>query len=91
MISAIYSTPSSNAGEFKIMLLFGALFPAFFVAAAIQRLLSRLQNEKRAAKSSQLSVIGEARDNMSIARSYALMARAMLQSFTRDNRAERLS
>ncbi len=91
MSSAIYSTPSPRAGELKIMLLFGALFPVFFVAAATQRLLSRLQSQKLAAKSSTPSVIGEARDNMSIAMSYALMACAMLQSFARDNRAERLS
>ncbi|PPD44769.1 MAG: hypothetical protein CTY15_06080 [Methylocystis sp.] len=82
MSLAIYSTPSPRAGRFKLALALGALFPLFFGTAAIRRLLARfhIRNEPDA---SRRSVIGEAQENMSIAVSYALMARAMLQSFAR--------
>ena len=88
MSSAIYSTPDLRATEFKFQLLLGVLFPAFLLATTTQRLLSHARKHGEAPRA---SVIAEARENMLILISYALIARAMLQSFARDNRAERLS
>jgi hypothetical protein len=72
--------PPTRLNEWKVSLLFGALFPLFLVAAVVTRVLPHAAERGAAAK----SAIGEARENMSIAISYALMARAMLQSFARD-------
>ncbi|HEY8125556.1 MAG TPA: hypothetical protein VIF88_09075 [Methylocystis sp.] len=90
MSSAIYSTPDLRATEFKFQLLLGVLFPAFLVATAAQRLLRRARSHE-APVAPTPSVVAEARENMLIVISYALIARAMLQSFARENRAERLS
>lgn len=79
-MSSTTDTPSSRGEEFKVSLLFGALFPLFLAAVVIPRALPFSTERSTPAK----SVIGEARENMSIAMSYALMARAMLQSFARD-------
>lgn len=83
MSLATYSTPSPRAGRFKLALALGALFPLFFGTAAIGRLLAHLHIRDDRDSTSRRSVIGEAQENMSIAVSYALMARAMLQSFAR--------
>jgi hypothetical protein len=91
MSSAIYSTPDLRATEFKFQLLLGVLFPAFLVATAAQRLLQRARSQGEAPHPSTASVVAEARENMLIVISYALIARAMLQSFARESRAERLS
>lgn len=74
------SVPLARRDEFKVSLLFGALFPLFLAAAVVPRALPFATQRGAAAK----SAISEARENMSIAISYALMARAMLQSFARD-------
>lgn len=78
--STSYSLPPARREEFKVSLLFGALFPLFLAAAVIPRALTFAAERGGPTK----SVIGEARENLSIAISYALMARAMLQSFARD-------
>ncbi|WP_363345512.1 hypothetical protein [Methylocystis echinoides] len=80
MSSTTYSPPSTRGGGFKASLLFGALFPVFLAAALIWRALPFSAEDGSPPK----SVIGETRENLSIAISYALMARAMLQSFARD-------
>ena len=74
------SPRSVRGGEFRFSLLFGALFPFFLASAAIPRAISRAEKISPSGK----SVVGEAWENLSIAISYALMARAMLQSFARD-------
>lgn len=91
MSSAIYSTPELRTTEFKFQLLLGLLFPAFLVVTAAQRVLSRPRLYGEAPGAQTPSVVVEARENMLIVISYALIARAMLQSFARENRAERLS
>jgi hypothetical protein len=80
MSSTTYSPSTTRGNEFKVLLLFGALFPLFLAAAVIPRALPFSAERVSPAK----SVISEARENMSIAISYALMARALLQSFARD-------
>jgi hypothetical protein len=80
MSSVSYSPPARRGEEFKVSLLFGALFPLFLGAALTKRLSALFVRREAPAR----SVIGEARENMSIAISYALMARGMLQSFARD-------
>lgn len=89
MTMIAHSSPEQRGGELRIALLVGALFPLFLASAAIQRVAARLAS--RHTRAASLSILAEARDNAAIAVSYALMARAMLQSFARDNRAERLS
>jgi hypothetical protein len=80
-MSSTSCSPSSTRGEkMKVSLLFSMLFPIFLGAAAVSRALAMSGDGLSPAK----SVIGEARENLSIAISYALMARAMLQSFARD-------
>ena len=74
------SPRSIRGGEFGVSLLFGALFPFFLASAAIPRAIPRIGNVSTSGK----SVVSEAWENLSIAISYALMARAMLQSFARD-------
>ncbi|WP_424360958.1 hypothetical protein [Methylocystis parvus] len=78
--STSYLLPTARREEFKVSLLFGALFPLFLAAAVIPRALPFATERGAPAK----SAIGEARENLSIAISYALMARAMLQSFARE-------
>jgi hypothetical protein len=80
MSSTTYSPPSTRVEKFGVSLLFGALFPLFLAAAAIPRARPFSTEGASPAK----SILGEARDSMSIAISYALMARAMLQSFARE-------
>jgi hypothetical protein len=80
MSMTTYSPPSTRGETMKVSLLFGGLFPLFLAAAAIPRALAI----SREGAPPATSVIGEARENLSIAISYALMARAMLQSFARD-------
>jgi hypothetical protein len=80
MSSTTYSPPSSRGETMKVSLLFSALFPFFLASAATSRAMTISGDGSSPAK----SVIGEARENLSIAISYALMARAMLQSFARD-------
>jgi hypothetical protein len=80
MSSTTYSPPSTRGEKMKVSLLFSALFPIFLASAATSRALTVSGEGRTPSK----SVIGEARENLSIAISYALMARAMLQSFARD-------
>jgi hypothetical protein len=78
--STSYSLPSVRWAEIKVSLLFGSLFPLFLAAAVIPRMLPFSAGRGAPAR----SAISEARENMSIAICYAMMARAMLQSFARD-------
>lgn len=89
MTMIAHSSPERREGELRIQLLIGALFPLFLASAAIQRALPGVAQQRPLPASP--SILAEARDNAAIAVSYALMARAMLQSFARDTRAERLS
>lgn len=90
MSLATYATFSPRSTGLKFQLLLGGLFPLFLLAAGAQRVLGA--GARDGSRSASLrSVMGEARENMLIVISYALVARAMLQSFAREDRAERLS
>ena len=80
MTATTYSAPTIRGEKMKISLLFSALFPLFLVAAGVSRALAMSGDRSVAGK----SLVGESWENLSIAISYALMARAMLQSFARD-------
>ena len=80
MTATSCSSPAIRGEKMKISLLFSALFPFFLVAAGVSRALAISVDRSAAGK----SVVGESWENLSIAISYALMARAMLQSFARD-------
>lgn len=80
MSSTTYSPSSRRSEKMKLSLLFSALFPFFLASAAASRALAISSDGLSPAK----SIIGEARENLSVAISYALMARAMLQSFAWD-------
>ena len=80
MTATTYASPAIRGEKMKISLLFSALFPFFLVAAGVSRALAISVDRSAAGK----SVVGESWENLSIAISYALMARAMLQSFARD-------
>ena len=80
MAATTYASPAIRGEKMRISLLFSALFPFFLVAAGVSRALALPRDRSLAGK----SVIGESWENLSIAISYALMARAMLQSFARD-------
>lgn len=80
MTATTYASPAIRGEKMKISLLFSALFPFFLVAAGVSRALAMTGDKSAAGK----SLVGESWENLSIAISYALMARAMLQSFARD-------
>jgi hypothetical protein len=80
MSSTGYSAPSPRGEEFRISLMLGALFPFFLTSVVVLRAMAWATKCPATGK----SVLREAWENFSIAISYALMARAMLQSFARD-------
>ncbi|MGA2043610.1 MAG: hypothetical protein ABSG83_09585 [Roseiarcus sp.] len=90
MTMAVHSTSPVRGDQIRYHLLFGATYPLFCLAGAVQRLVARAPAEEGAPRLAQRSVFAEARDNASIAISYALMARTTLQTFARHNRTERL-
>ncbi len=77
--------------KLRFSLLFGASYPLFLVAEAAQRGFDRFSTDSEASTRSEKSVFAAARENASIAISYAFMARTTLQSFARHNRSERQS
>jgi len=87
---AVHSSSPLRGDQIRFHLLFGATYPLFCLAGVAQRLAVRLTAEEGARPGAQRSVFAEARDNASIAISYALMARTTLQTFARHNRTERL-
>jgi hypothetical protein len=73
-------------------LFFGAMYPLFIAAEGLTRMIARMASgDDGAERLQQRSLFAEARANASIATSYALMARTMLQSSGRKTRTERLS
>jgi hypothetical protein len=91
MSLAVHPTSPARGDQIRFHLLFGATYPLFCAACAGQRLLTRLTAGDDARPVADRSLFAEARDNASIAISYALMARTTLQTFARHNRTERLS
>ena len=88
---------AANAGHrtrdegLKWWTVYVAMLPLFAVSEGIQRLMARLQREDDEPSTQYNSWSAEVRSQASIATSYALMARSMLQSSERRPRPERLS
>ena len=87
VLNAVAATPLDRV---KFSLAFGAAFPLFLAAEGLQRLLDHATAEADAPLRDPRSIFAEARENASIAISYALMARTTLQGFARRPRSERL-
>lgn len=86
MQTAVHSYDSTRGDQFRFYAAFAAAYPLFLAAEAGQRLFARAPQSGAAC-----SAFAAARENAFIAISYALMARTTLQTFARQNRAERLS
>ena len=86
MQTAVHSNDSSRGDQIRFYAAFGAAYPLFLASEAAQRLFRRAPRS-----GAESSVFVAARENAFIAISYALMARTTLQTFARQNRAERLS
>lgn len=75
----------------KSHLIFGAVYPLFIACEGLSRAIARFFVGEDAGVDAPRPLLAQARANASIATSYALMARTMLQSSARTNRSERLS
>ena len=67
------------------------VYPLFFLAEGLRRLLAGASPPGGPVARRALSVFEEAREQACISISYALMARSMLQPFGRQSRSERRS
>ena len=91
MSSIFHTDVSSRDDGVASHLFFGAIYPLCIAAEGLTRMLARLATNDDALEDTHRSLLAQARANASIATSYALMARTMLQSSGRKNRPERLS
>lgn len=89
MHSVVHST--SNTDRLQFFVLFAALYPLLLAAGGAGRLLARLTASDETQIKPSRSMLADARDNASIAISYAVWARKTLQAFVRESRSERLS
>jgi len=89
MQSAVHTTSHTNKLQFYV--LFAALCPLLLAADGAGRLVSRLAPTSESQIKPSRSMLADARDNASIAISYAVWARKTLQAFVRESRSERLS
>lgn len=85
MQATLHISSSARIEGFQSRLVYCALLPMFLVAEGGRRLLAERSDE------APHDWYAEARRQTSIATSYALMARSMLQSSERRRRPERLS
>jgi len=81
--------PRHEAIEYRLT--YGLLLPLFVISEGVARLYSHYAAEPDEPAPARGSWRAEARSQASIATSYALMAKSMLQSSERRNRTERLS
>jgi hypothetical protein len=84
-------TYSPRGDQIRFYLVYGATYPLFLAAEAVQRFVARTSAEGPSPTDAQSSVFSAARESAFIAISYVLMARTTLQTFARQNRTERLS
>jgi hypothetical protein len=87
---AYHSVPHFNQ-DLQSRLIYALFLPLFVVSEGLSRLLSRYTVDDCEPAPARGSWTAEARSQASIATSCALMAKSMLQSSERRNRAERLS
>ena len=91
MSSMFHSDVQPRVEGLQSHLFFGLMFPLFIAAEGLARLATRLAGTDEPGARARRPLLAQARANASIATSYALMARTMLQSSDRNNRTERLS
>ena len=91
MSNAFHTDVASRDDGIQSHLFFGAIYPLFVAAEGVSRVFARMITDEDAAGKRPRPLFAQARANASIATSYALMARTMLQSSARKNRSERLS
>lgn len=87
---ALNSARKARHDVMRWRVVFGVLLPLFVAAEGVQRLYARFSTDEEPTPARQ-AWLTEARAQTSIATSFALMARSMLQSSERRNRPERLS
>jgi hypothetical protein len=91
MSSIFHADAASRHDGIQSHLFFGVIYPLFLAAEGASRVFARMTAPEEGAKKRHRPLFAQARANASIATSYALMARTMLQSSRRRNRRERLS
>ena len=91
MSSIFHSDAAVRDEGLQSHLFFGAIYPLFIAAEGVSRAFARMTTPEEGADRRQRPLFAQARANASIATSYALMARTMLQSSRRQLRPERLS
>ena len=91
MSSIFHSDAAVRDEGLQSHLFFGAIYPLFIAAEGVSRAFARMTTPEEGVDRHQRPLFAQARANASIATSYALMARTMLQSSRRQHRPERLS
>jgi hypothetical protein len=89
MQTAVHTTSQTSRLQFYV--LFAALYPLLLAVDGGGRLVGSLVARGETHARPARSVLVDARDNASIAISYAVWARKTLQAFVRESRTERLS
>jgi len=91
MHTALSATGGTWFDGVQSRLVYGMLLPLFLVAEGGRRLSERLRSDDEEEALPTRGWFADAQRQTSIATSYALMARSMLQSSERRRRPERLS
>lgn len=81
MQTAVHTT--TNLDRIQFFVLFAALYPLLLTADGAKRLASRVVTRGEIQSKPSRSMLLDARDNASIAISYAVWARKTLQAFVR--------
>ncbi|MBB4196805.1 hypothetical protein GGD83_000582 [Rhodoblastus sphagnicola] len=91
MKSAVHTVTARSEQDLAWRVFGGFLLVLLVVAGGLKALFSKVFIDSQHAPDQGRSWLAEARSQASIATSYALMAKTMLQSSRRDNRQERQS
>ena len=91
MHTAMSVTGGTSLDGVQSRVVYGMLLPLFLVAEGARRLTERLRSDDESEALPSRGWFADALRQTSIATSYALMARSMLQSSERRRRPERLS
>jgi len=90
-MTAVYSSSPSRMEKAKVCLPCAILYLVLLVVAVVERLKTRLLGEDGKETPPRRSIRAEIGERVSVAISYGLMARSMLQTFAEDGRPKRLS
>ena len=91
MSAALHTDEYSRHEGVRSRIVFGLLLPVFVASEGVERLYAHWTADNEEPAPTRGGWFADARSQASIATSYALMARSMLQSSERRNRPERLS